>query len=176
MLCVHIAGDEFGTLTHDFRQNSFVISVNRYHLDQLNDASPRVLCMVRLSPGQLELIRPLADQLTLQRPPLLIRLIGYGDLQHYSPSTACQKPTTSEARTSHNPLTLSTIRSSITCYDPECAYLGKRNIGRWTGKIGSQPPAEFAAGTHARPYRYDCPTSQGRETDFDLPDAKGQGS
>jgi hypothetical protein len=72
MLCVHVAGDEFGTLTHDFRQNGFAISVNRRHLDQINDASPRVVCVVRLSPSRLELIGPLPDQLTLQRPPLSI--------------------------------------------------------------------------------------------------------
>jgi hypothetical protein len=70
MFCVHVAGDELGTLTHDFRQNGFAIAVNRYHLDQLNDASPRVPCVVRFSPGRLELSRPLADQLTLQGPPL----------------------------------------------------------------------------------------------------------
>jgi hypothetical protein len=41
--------------------------------------------------------RPLANQLTLQRPPLLIGQVGDSDLQHYSPLTACQKPPTSEA-------------------------------------------------------------------------------
>jgi hypothetical protein len=42
MLCVHVAEDEFGTLTHDFRQDGFAISVNRCHLNQINDASPHV--------------------------------------------------------------------------------------------------------------------------------------
>jgi hypothetical protein len=97
VFCVHVAGDKLGTLTHDFRQNSFAISVNRYHLDQLNDPSARVACVVRFSPSRLELSRPLANQLTLQRPPLLIGQIGDSDSQHYSPSTACQKPPTSEA-------------------------------------------------------------------------------
>src|SRR5258708_29878911 len=43
------------------------------------------------SPRRLELSRPLADQLTLQRPPLLIGQVGHSDLQHYLPSTAGQK-------------------------------------------------------------------------------------
>jgi hypothetical protein len=66
MLGVHISGDELGTLAHDVRQNFFAISVNRCHLNQLNDASPRVPYVVRFSPSRLELSRPLADQLTLQ--------------------------------------------------------------------------------------------------------------
>ena len=97
MFCVHVAGDELGALTHDFRQNGFAISVNGCHLAQFNDASPRVPCVAGFSPGRLQLNRPLADQLTLQRPPLLIGQIGYSDLQHYSPLTACQTPPTSEA-------------------------------------------------------------------------------
>src|SRR2546427_11254447 len=88
MFCVHVAGDELDALAHDFRQNGFAISVNGCHLDQLNDAPPRVPYVARFSPSRLELRRPLADQLTLQRPPLLIGQIGYCDLQHYSPSTA----------------------------------------------------------------------------------------
>jgi hypothetical protein len=88
MFCVHVAGDELGTLTHDFRQNGFASSVNGCHLDQFNDASPRVPCVARFSPSRLEFNRPLADQLTLQRPPLLIGQIGYSDPQHYSPLTA----------------------------------------------------------------------------------------
>jgi hypothetical protein len=54
------------------------------------------------SPSQPQLSRPLPDQLTLQRPPLLIRQIGYSDLQHYRPSTACQKPPTSKAASPKN--------------------------------------------------------------------------
>jgi hypothetical protein len=88
MLCVHVAGDEPDTLTHDFRQNGFAISIDRCHLDQINDASPCVLCVVRFSPSQPEFIRPLPDQLTLQRPSLFIGQIGYRDLQHDSPLTA----------------------------------------------------------------------------------------
>jgi hypothetical protein len=65
MFCVHVAGDELDALTHDFRQNGFAISVNGYHLDQLNDAPPRVPCVARFFPTRLELRRPLADQLTL---------------------------------------------------------------------------------------------------------------
>jgi hypothetical protein len=97
MLCVHVAGDELGTLTHDFRQNGFAIPVNRCHLNQVNDAAPRVPCVVRFSPSRLKLSRPLADQLTLQRPPLLTGRIGYSDPEHCSPLTASQKPPTSEA-------------------------------------------------------------------------------
>jgi hypothetical protein len=47
-------------------------------------------------PGRLEFIRPLAGQLTLQRPPLLVGQIGDSDLQHYSPSTACHERPTPE--------------------------------------------------------------------------------
>jgi hypothetical protein len=39
-LCTR-CGDEFGTQTHDFRQEGFAISVNRCHLNQINDASHR---------------------------------------------------------------------------------------------------------------------------------------
>jgi len=28
MFCVHVAGYELGTLTHDFRQNGFSIAIN----------------------------------------------------------------------------------------------------------------------------------------------------
>jgi hypothetical protein len=97
MLRVYVAGDELSTLAHDFRQNGFAVSVDRYHLDQLNDGSPRVPGVVRFSPGRFELSCPLADQLTLQCPPLRIGQIGDSDLQHYSPLTVCQKPPTSEA-------------------------------------------------------------------------------
>jgi hypothetical protein len=51
MFCVHVAGDELGTLAHNFRQNFFAISVNRCHLNQLNDAFPRVPYVVRFFPG-----------------------------------------------------------------------------------------------------------------------------
>ena len=96
MFCVHVAGDELDALTHDFRQNGFAISVNGCHLGQINDAPPRVPCFARFSPTRLELRRPRADQLTQQRPPLFIEQVGYSDLQQYFPSTACQKPPTSE--------------------------------------------------------------------------------
>src|SRR5258706_5538233 len=86
MFCVHVAGDDLAPLTHDFGQNGFAVSVNGYHLDQLNNAFPRVSYVARFSPSRLELSRPLTDQLTLQRPPLLIRQVGQSDLQHYSPS------------------------------------------------------------------------------------------
>jgi hypothetical protein len=97
MLCIHVAGDELGTLTHDFRQNRFAVSVNRRHLDQINDASPRVFCAVRFSPSRLEFIRPLPDQLTLQRPPLFIGQICYRDFQHDSPLTAARNRKTFKA-------------------------------------------------------------------------------
>src|SRR5258706_8214819 len=97
MFCVHIAGDELGALAHDFRQNGFAISVNGRHLDQLNDALPRVPCAARFSPSRFELSHPLACQPTLQRPPLLIGQIGYGDLQHYAPSTLARNRQPSSA-------------------------------------------------------------------------------
>jgi|SRR4051794_15612517 hypothetical protein len=84
MLCVHIAGDELGTLAHDFRQNGFAISVNRCHLNEINNAPPRTHDVMRFSPSRLKLSRPLANQLTLQRPPLLVSRIGYRDLEHDS--------------------------------------------------------------------------------------------
>jgi hypothetical protein len=114
MFCVHVAGDELGALTHDFRQSGFAISVDGCHLDQLNDVFPRVPCVARFSPSRQELNRPLADQLTLQRPPLLIGQIGYSDLQHYSPLTAYQKLSACEVRMTHTLPVLSTICSSIT--------------------------------------------------------------
>ena len=92
MFCVHVAGDELAALTHDFRQNGFAVSVNGCHRDQLNNAPPRVAYVARFPPRRLELSRPLTDQVTLQRPPLLIRRVGQSDLQHYSPSTARWKP------------------------------------------------------------------------------------
>src|SRR5258708_940788 len=72
MLCVYVGCDELDALTHDFRQYGFAISVNGGHLAQLNDAPPRVPYATRFSPSRLELSRPPAGQLTLQRPPLLI--------------------------------------------------------------------------------------------------------
>jgi hypothetical protein len=97
MFCVHVAGDELGTITHDLPKNGFAISVNECHFDQVNDAPSRVTRVPLFLPSQLELCRPLSDQLTLQGPPLLVGRTGYSDLQHYSPSTACQKSPTSEA-------------------------------------------------------------------------------
>src|SRR5207248_2710445 len=91
------ARDELDALTHDFRQNGFAISINGGHLDQLNDALPRVPYVARFSPTRLELRRPRADHPTLQRPPLLIGQFGHSNLQHCSPSIACQKPLPSEA-------------------------------------------------------------------------------
>jgi hypothetical protein len=84
MFYVHVASDELDPLTHDFRQNGFAISVNGCHLDQLNNAPPRIPDGARFCPTRLELRSPLAHQLTLQRPPLLMGQIGYRDLQHYS--------------------------------------------------------------------------------------------
>jgi hypothetical protein len=112
MLCVHVTGDELDALAHEFSQNGFSTPVNGCHLDQLNEAPPRVAYVARLSPSRLELSHPLADQLTLQRPPLLIRQVGHSDFQHDYSWTACQKPLMPEARISLNLLALSTIRSS----------------------------------------------------------------
>jgi hypothetical protein len=98
VLCIHVTGDELGTLAHEFRQNLFSIPVDRCHLNQLDDASPCVAYVVRFAPRRLQLSRPLTDQLTLQRPPLLIGQIRYSDPEHDSLLTACQKPLTSEAR------------------------------------------------------------------------------
>src|SRR6266849_783968 len=85
MFCVHVAGDELDALTHELRQNGFANSVNRCHVDQLNDAPPRIPYVARFSPSRLEFLRPLADQTTLQTPPLLSGQIGDGDLEHYFP-------------------------------------------------------------------------------------------
>src|SRR5712692_7743220 len=96
MFCVHVAGNELDPLAHEFRQNCFAVSVNGCHLDQVNDALPHVPCVASFSPSRLEFTRPLADQLTLQRPPLLIRHVGHSDLQHCSSSSARQKPLTAK--------------------------------------------------------------------------------
>jgi len=61
MLCVHVAGDELGAMSHDLSQNGFAISVNRCHFNQFNDASPRAFCVMCFSPARLEHGRPLAD-------------------------------------------------------------------------------------------------------------------
>jgi hypothetical protein len=61
MFCVHVSSDELDALTHHFRQNGFAISVNGCHLDQLNDAPPRVPRVARFHPTQLELRRPGTD-------------------------------------------------------------------------------------------------------------------
>jgi hypothetical protein len=82
MFCVHVGSNELGTLTHHFRQNGFALQVDRYHLNHFNDVSPQVACEMRFSPSRLKLIRPLADQLTLQGPPLPVGQIGYSDFHH----------------------------------------------------------------------------------------------
>jgi hypothetical protein len=92
MFCIHVAGDELGTLTHDFRQNGFTIVVDGCHVNHFDNASSHIACLARFSPSRLELSRPLADQQTLQGPPLLIGQIGNSDLQHSSPLTAYRAP------------------------------------------------------------------------------------
>jgi hypothetical protein len=82
MFCVHVGSNKLSTLTHHFRQNGFALPVNRYHLNHFNDVPPRVACEMRFSPSRLQLIRPLADQLTLQGPPLPVGQIGYSDFEH----------------------------------------------------------------------------------------------
>jgi hypothetical protein len=84
-------------VTHDFCQNGFARLVNECHVDQLDDAPAGVAFVALFSPSQPQLSRPLTDQLTLQRPPLLIRQIGYIDLQHHSPSTSRKKTPTLKA-------------------------------------------------------------------------------
>jgi hypothetical protein len=84
-------------LTHDFCQNGFARLVNECHVDQLDDAPAGVAFVALFSPSQPQLSRPLTDQLTLQRPPLLIKQIGYIDPQQHSPSTSRQKPATLKA-------------------------------------------------------------------------------
>jgi hypothetical protein len=71
VFCVHVAGNKLGTLARDLRQDGLSVSVYRYHLNQLYDAFSRVPCVARSSLSRLEFGRPLADQLTMQRPPLL---------------------------------------------------------------------------------------------------------
>jgi hypothetical protein len=65
MFCIHVAGDEFDALPHDFRQNSFPSPIYGCNLDQLNDAPSRIARAALFSPHRLEFIRPLADQSTL---------------------------------------------------------------------------------------------------------------
>src|SRR5712675_1014173 len=78
MFCIHVAGDEFGTLTHDFRQNGFTVVVDGCHLNHFDNASPHIARLALCSPSRLELSRPLAGQQTLQGPPLLTGQIDYG--------------------------------------------------------------------------------------------------
>jgi hypothetical protein len=61
MLCIHVASNELGTLTHDFRQNGFTTTVNGCHLDHFNDAPARIACLALFSPSRLELSRPMSD-------------------------------------------------------------------------------------------------------------------
>jgi hypothetical protein len=96
---------------HDFSQNFFAIWINRCHLHQVNNPSSLVRYEAIFSPGRPEFRRPLADQLTLQRPPLLIGQIGDSDLEHGSLLTTCQKPPISEVRCNHNLLRFSTVWS-----------------------------------------------------------------
>src|SRR5258708_3040452 len=90
MFCIHVAGDELGTLTHDFRQNGLPIVVDGCHLDHFDNASSRIPPLAPFSPSRLELIRPLADHTT--RRPLLLT-----------------EPPTSEADMTRNPLAISTF-------------------------------------------------------------------
>src|SRR5258706_14948679 len=53
MFCIHIAGDELGTLTHDFRKNGFTIVVDGCDLDHFDNASPHIARLALLSPSRL---------------------------------------------------------------------------------------------------------------------------
>src|SRR6266850_6340956 len=86
MFCVYVAGDELATVTHNFRQSFFAITVDRCHLGQFNDALVGFPRDLSFSPGRPELSCPLADQLTLQRPPLPFRRVRHSDPQHCSSS------------------------------------------------------------------------------------------
>ena len=85
LLRVHTASDEFGALTHDLRQSRFASLVHERQVVQLNDASARVTFAVSFSPGRPELGCPPTNQATRERPSLLVKRIGNGDPQHYSP-------------------------------------------------------------------------------------------
>jgi hypothetical protein len=69
---------------HDFSKNFFAISMNRCHLHQVKNRSSLVRYEASFPPGRPEFRRPLADQVTLQRPPQRIGQIGDGDLEHGS--------------------------------------------------------------------------------------------
>src|SRR5258708_27787178 len=86
MFCVYIAGDELAPATHNFRQSFFAITVDRCHLGQFNDALAGFPRYLSFSPCRPELSCPLADQLTLQRPPLTFRTVRHTDPQHSSSS------------------------------------------------------------------------------------------
>src|SRR6266567_5558162 len=92
MFCVYVAGDELAPVTHNFRQSFFAIAVDRCHLDQFDDALAGIPHYVSVSPGRPEFSCPLADQLTLQRPPLLSRRVRHSDPQHYSSSLLRKAP------------------------------------------------------------------------------------
>jgi len=85
VLCVHVAGDEVDALTHEFRQNCFAISIDGCHFDKVHDALPQIPSLARLCPGRNQLIRPLAGQMTLERPPLLVGQFDHSDLEQYVP-------------------------------------------------------------------------------------------
>src|SRR5205085_5654013 len=86
MFCVYVAGDELAPVTHNFRQNFFAITADRCHLGQFDEALAGIPRYLSFSPGRPEFSGPLADQLTLQRPPLLFRRVRHGDPQHNSSS------------------------------------------------------------------------------------------
>src|SRR5260370_41608082 len=86
MFCVYVAGDELAPVTHNFRQSFFAITVDRCHLGQFNDALAGFPRYLSFSPGRPELSCQLADQLTLQRPPLPFRRARHSDPQHCSSS------------------------------------------------------------------------------------------
>jgi hypothetical protein len=153
MFCIDVAGDELGAPIHDFRQNGFAIAINQYHLGQINCAPSRVSDAARFSPSQRKLRRPLAGQLPLQRPPLLVGQIGDSYLQHYSPSAAYQKLPTSEAASPQELLLLSTIPSSITCHGQSTSVARSTDFYRWTGEIRWPATREFTAATAASPHK-----------------------
>lgn len=82
MLCVHIAGNELGSLTHHFRQRPLAAAPDKCHVGKLHDASTSVALLPNLSPGRHQLSDPLVDQSTLQRPALLVGRVGDVDLEH----------------------------------------------------------------------------------------------
>src|SRR6266567_5136411 len=103
MFCVYVAGDELAPVTHNFRQSFFAIAVDRCHLDQFDDALAGIPRYVSFSPGRPEFSGPLADQLTLQRPPLLFRRVRHSDPQHCS-SSLLRKASGAAPTSSRRPL------------------------------------------------------------------------